>query len=142
MRPDGCPAPIHPDMPLHPPIPSPITYISVIVLNHCGIKNEAIASDGPILILLFFSVHGEIIIGHLIKDIDNRMLRPNWLNDNEPYQIVTVKTALDNSESAMTAVAFEKTSDQLLRSVFDARNEINRVGVRSFSDFMFGEGYL
>jgi hypothetical protein len=42
----------------------------------------------------------------------------------------------------MTAVAFEKTSDQLLRSVFDARNEINRVGVRSFSDFMFGEGYL
>ena len=86
-----------------------------------------------------FSVHGEIIIGHLLKNPENRMLRPNWLNPDEPYQIVTVKTALDNSESAMTAVAFEKTSDQLLRAVFDNRNEINRVGVRSFSDFMFGE---
>ena len=86
-----------------------------------------------------FSVHGEIIIGHLLKHPENRMLRPNWLHPDEPYQIVTVKTALDNSESAMTAVAFEKTSDQLLRAVFDNRNEINRVGVRSFSDFMFGE---
>ena len=89
-----------------------------------------------------FSVHGEIIIGHLIRNIENKMLRPNWLNDNEPYQIVTVKTALDNCESAMTAISFEKTSDHLLRSVFDARNEINRVGPRSFSDYMFGEEYL
>ena len=57
---------------MHPPIPSPITYISVIVLNHCGIKNEAIASDGPILILLFFSVHGEcfhMIILQIVKNL-------------------------------------------------------------------------
>lgn len=86
-----------------------------------------------------FSVHGEIIIGHLIRHPENKMLRPNWQNADEPYQLVNVKTALDNSESAMTAVAFEKTGDQLLKAVFDARNEINRVGVRSFSDFMFGE---
>jgi hypothetical protein len=89
-----------------------------------------------------FSVHGEIIIGHLIRDPENKMLRPNWLNDDEPYNLVTVKTALDNSESAMTAVAFEKTGDQLLKGIFDARNTVNRVGVRSFSDFMFGESCL
>ena len=124
-------------------------YMDIIKFFNSGIAKydniaDAVVSLMNILhgLIPIFSVHGEIIIGHLIKDIDNRMLRPNWLNDNEPYQIVTVKTALDNSESAMTAVAFEKTSDQLLRSVFDARNEINRVGVRSFSDFMFGEGYL
>jgi hypothetical protein len=124
-------------------------YMDIIKFFNSGIAKydniaDAVCSLMNILhgLIPIFSVHGEIIIGHLIKDIDNRMLRPNWLNDNEPYQIVTVKTALDNSESAMTAVAFEKTSDQLLRSVFDARNEINRVGVRSFSDFMFGEGYL
>lgn len=124
-------------------------YMDIIKFFNSGIAKydniaDAVVSLMNILhgLIPIFSVHGEIIIGHLIKDIDNRMMRPNWLNDNEPYQIVTVKTALDNSESAMTAVAFEKTSDQLLRSVFDARNEINRVGVRSFSDFMFGEGYL
>jgi len=88
------------------------------------------------------SVHGEIIIGHLLRDMNNKMLRPNWLEENQQYQIVTVKTALDNSESAMTAVAFEKTGDQLLKSIFDQRNEINRVGVRSFSDYMFGESVL
>ena len=89
-----------------------------------------------------FSVHGEIIIGHLIRNPENKMVRPNWLNDDEPYNLVTVKTALDNSESAMTAVAFEKTGDQLLKGIFDARNTVNRVGVRSFSDFMFGESCL
>ena len=124
-------------------------YMDIIKFFNSGIAKfdkieDAVCTLMNILhgLIPIFSVHGEIIIGHLIKNIDNKMLRPNWLNPDEPYQIVTVKTALDNSESAMTAVAFEKTSDQLLRNVFDARNEINRVGVRSFSDFMFGENEL
>ena len=121
-------------------------YMDIIKFFNSGVAKFDRVEDAVVCLMNMlsglipiFSVHGEIIIGHLLKQMDNRILRPNWLNDNEPYQIVTVKTALGNSESAMTAVAFEKTDDQLLKSIFDQRNEINRVGVRSFSDFMFGD---
>lgn len=89
-----------------------------------------------------FSVHGEIIIGHLLRDINNKVKRPNWLNEDEPYQILPLKTALGASESATTSLAFERAGNQLLQSIFDLRNEINRVGVRAFSDYMFGEANI
>ena len=86
-----------------------------------------------------FSVHGEIIISHLLRAVDNKVKRPNWLNVDEPYQILPLKTALGSSESAATALSFERAGSQLLSSIFDLRNEINRVGARSFSDYLFGE---
>jgi hypothetical protein len=89
-----------------------------------------------------FSVHGEIIIGHLLRDPNNKVKRPNWMNEDEPYQILPLKTALGSSESATTSLAFERAGNQLLSSIFDMRNEINRVGVRSFSDYQFGETML
>lgn len=87
----------------------------------------------------FLSVHGEIIIAKLIRDIDNKLLKPNFLIPDVPYQILKLQTALQNIESATTAQSFEKTKHHLLDSIFDERNEINRVGPRSFTDFMFGE---
>ena len=93
-------------------------------------------------IIPIFSVHGEIIIGKLLRAIDSRVKRPNWLNPDEPYQILPLKSVLGASEGATTALAFERSGDQLLKSIFDTRNEINRVGVRAFSDFMFGEDSL
>jgi hypothetical protein len=90
-------------------------------------------------IIPIYSTHGEIIIGHLLRDVDNRILRPNWLVENQKYQILRLKTALQNIESPTTAIAFEQTRHQLLHSIFDERNRINRVGVRSFSDYQFGE---
>jgi hypothetical protein len=68
--------------------------------------------------------------------------RPNWLNEDEPYQILPLKTALGSAEAATTSLAFERAGNQLLSSIFDMRNEINRVGVRSFSDYQFGETTL
>jgi hypothetical protein len=89
-----------------------------------------------------FSVHGEIIIGHLLRNPEDKVRRPNWLNEDEPYQILPLKTALGASESATTSLAFERAGNQLLQSIFDLRNEINRVGVRAFSDYLFGESTL
>jgi hypothetical protein len=88
------------------------------------------------------SVHGEIIIGHLARRPDNKLLRPNWLNENEPYQLLNLKDALRNTESITQALAFENTRHHLLYPIFDERNKINRVGPISFTDFLFGEEVL
>ena len=87
------------------------------------------------------STHGEILIGHHLRSVDNKLLRPNWLVPDQKYQIMRLKTVLQNTESFTTALAFEQTKHHLLHTIFDERNKINRVGVRSFHDFMFGEEY-
>ena len=93
-------------------------------------------------IIPIFSTHGEIVIGHLLRAADNKVKRPNWLNEDEPYQILPLKTALGSAESAATSLSFERAGSQLLSSIFDLRNEINRVGVRAFADYQFGETNL
>lgn len=84
------------------------------------------------------STHGEIIISCLLRNRDNVMKRPNWLNYDEPYQMVRVKTALSNTDSFTEAVASEQTNHHLRHAVFDKRNQINKIGARSFIDFLFG----
>ena len=93
-------------------------------------------------LLPILSTHGEIIIGHLIRSTENKLLRPNWLEKNPSYQFMGLKTALANHESATVALAFERTRHHLLHQIFDDRNKINRVGPRSFEDFLFGEQTL
>lgn len=93
-------------------------------------------------LLPILSTHGEIIIGHLIRSTENKLLRPNWLEKNPSYQFMGLKTALANHESATVALAFERTRHHLLHQIFDDRNKINRVGPRSFEDFLFGESLL
>lgn len=87
------------------------------------------------------STHGEILIGHHLRAIDNKLLRPNWLVPDQKYQIMRLKTVLQNTESFTTALAFEQTKHHLLHTIFDERNAVKRVGVRSFHDYMFGEEY-
>lgn len=93
-------------------------------------------------IIPIMSTHGEIIIGHLLRDVNNPILRPDWLVEDQKYQILRLKTALANTEAATTALSFEQTRHHLWHSIFDNRNEINRVGVRGFADYLFGEEYL
>jgi hypothetical protein len=85
------------------------------------------------------STHGEVILKHLIRDVDKRMLRPDWTVEDQKYQFMRLKTALQNIESFTTAMAYEQNRHHLLDRVFDERNEINRVGVHSFEDYIFGE---
>jgi hypothetical protein len=88
------------------------------------------------------SVHGEIIISKLLRRPDNKLLRPDFREPNAPYQMLRLKTALQNIESPTTALAFEQTRHHLLHSIFDDRNAIKRVGPRSFVDYFFGEEIL
>ena len=85
------------------------------------------------------SVHGEIIIAKHLRDANNKLLRPNFLVPDVPYQILKLKSALQNIEAVSTALSFEQTRHHLLHSIFDERNAIKRVGPRSFADYMFGE---
>lgn len=85
------------------------------------------------------SAHNEVIIGRHLRRPDNQLLRPNWLNPDEPYKILRLRSALENIESMATAYSFEKPYDQTHKKIFDDRNEINRVGARSFSDFLYGQ---
>ena len=89
-------------------------------------------------IIPIYSVHAEIIIGHLVRSVENKLLRPNWTKPDPQYQIMRLKTALANHESVTVALAFEQTRHHLLHAIFDERNKINRVGPRSFEDFIFG----
>ena len=88
------------------------------------------------------STHGEVILKNLIRDVDQKLIRPNWLIEDQKYQFMRLKTALQNVESFTTAMAFEQNRHHLLDRIFDERNEINRVGVRSFEDYLFGEETL
>ena len=87
------------------------------------------------------STHCEILIGHHLRSVENKLLRPNWLIPDQKYQIMRLKTVLQNSEAFTTALAFEQTKHHLLHTIFDERNGIKRVGVRSFHDYIFGEEY-
>ena len=88
------------------------------------------------------ATHGEIMLSKLLRRPDNKLLRPNFLEEDPPYQIVRLKTALQNSESVTVGLAFEQPKHHLLHSILDKRNQINRVGVGAFSDYMFGEGRI
>ena len=78
------------------------------------------------------------IIKHLIRSTENKLLRPDWTQPSPSYELVRLKTALTNHESVSVALAFEQTRHHILHAIFDERNEINRVGPRSFEDYLFG----
>lgn len=106
-----------------------MTDISEAVTEMCELFNGSI----PLL-----STHAEVILSRLIKSPDDDMKRPNWLNYDEPYKLVRVNTALDNTESFTAALASQQTNHHLRHAIFDKRNKINRVGLRSFMDYLFG----
>ena len=85
------------------------------------------------------AAHNDLIIGRHVRRPDNTLLRPNWLNPDEPYTILRLRSALENIESASTAYSFEKPYDQTHKKIFDERNKINRVGPRSYADFTYGQ---
>ncbi len=89
-------------------------------------------------IIPILSVHGEIIIGHLVRSLDQKLLRPDWTKPDPKYQLMRLKTALANHESISVALGFEQTRHHILNAIFNERNTINRVGPRSFEDFIFG----
>lgn len=90
-------------------------------------------------VIPILSTHGEIILGKLMRQVDSNMLRPNFLEPDVPYKLIRLKAALENTESVTTALSFEKPKKHILGAIFNERNDINRVGVRSFTDYLYGE---
>lgn len=89
-----------------------------------------------------YSTHGEIMLGKLLRRVDNELLRPDWLVPDQQYRIMRVKTALQNIEGISAGLASEQTAHHLKHSIFDKRNAIKRVGPSSFIDFLCGEETL
>jgi hypothetical protein len=85
------------------------------------------------------AAHNDVIIGRHLCRPDNPLLRPNWLNPDEPYKIMRLRGALENTEATSVAYSFEKPYEQTHKKIFDDRNKINRVGPRSYADFIYGE---
>lgn len=84
------------------------------------------------------SVHGEVILSHLIRDANNKLLRPNWCADEMPeYVMLNLKTALKNTEAITTALSFQETKYHLTAKIFDERNAIKRTGPSGFLDYLF-----
>lgn len=84
------------------------------------------------------ATHCEIMVSHLLRDVDDAMKRPDFTIPDVPYQILVLKMALTKTESFAAALAFENTSHNLNDKVFDDRNKRHRVGPASFIDFLFG----
>jgi len=124
-------------------------YMHIMKLFETGISKFDKVEDAVVTLmnLLYktiplLSTHGEIIIGQLLRNPENKLLRPDFLTPDVPYQILNLKDALKNIESVTTALSFENTKIHLLSSIFDERNKINRVGPRSFADYIYGEEVL
>lgn len=124
-------------------------YMDIMKLFESDITRFATIEDAVVALakmlhglIPILSTHGEILIGHLIRRIDNKLLRPDWSQENQEYQIMRLKTVLQNIEAFSTAMSFEQTKHHLYHSIFDERNSINRVGVRGFVDYLFGEQTL
>ena len=84
------------------------------------------------------SVHGEVILSHLIRDANNKLLRPNWCADEMPeYVMLNLKTALKNTEAITIALSFQETKYHLTAKIFDERNAIKRTGPSGFLDYLF-----
>lgn len=107
------------------------------------VDEAAVALTGMLAeVMPVMATHGEIMLSKLLRRKDNILLRPNFLEEDAEYQIVRLKTALQNSEAVTVGLAFEQTKHHILHSILDKRNKINRVGAASFADYMFGEGRL
>lgn len=124
-------------------------YMDIMKLFESDITRFATIEDAVVALakmlhglIPILSTHGEILIGHLIRRVDNKLLRPDWSQENQEYQIMRLKTVLQNIEAFSTAMSFEQTKHHLYHSIFDERNSINRVGVRGFVDYLFGEDTL
>lgn len=85
------------------------------------------------------AAHNDLIIGRHVRRPDNTLLRPNWLNPDEPYVLLRLRSALENTEASSIGYSFEKPYDQTHKKIFDERNKINRVGARAFADFTYGQ---
>lgn len=59
------------------------------------------------------SIQLEILIANQIRNINDRLLMPNWYNKNEPYEILTLNEALTDNPSIITSLTYRKLARAL-----------------------------
>lgn len=59
------------------------------------------------------SIHLEVMIANQICSYMDRMLKPNWLNKNEKYQLLTLNEALKDNPSPIVSLTYQKLADAL-----------------------------
>ena len=72
------------------------------------VVETVIASD-----LNISSVHLEVIMSNQIRSVDNPLFKPEWQYPNEPYNIVTLNTALTDNPSAIVSLSYQKVAKAL-----------------------------
>lgn len=59
------------------------------------------------------SIQLEVLISNQIRNINDRLLMPNWYNKNEPYEILTLNEALTDNPSIVVSLTYRKLSKAL-----------------------------
>ena len=59
------------------------------------------------------SVHLEVIISNQIKSLNDRLKDPNWLNEDEPYELLTLNEALTDNPSVINSLVYQKLAKTL-----------------------------
>lgn len=59
------------------------------------------------------SIQLEVLISNQIRNINDRLLMPNWYNANEPYEILTLNEALTDNPSPIVSLTYRKLSKTL-----------------------------
>ena len=54
------------------------------------------------------SIHLEVIIANQIRSYENKLKYPNWMNENEKYEILTLSEALTDNPSIIKSLLYEK----------------------------------
>lgn len=59
------------------------------------------------------SVHLEVILSNQIKSAYDRLKEPNWLNENEEYELLTLNEALTDNPSVINSLIYQKLAKTL-----------------------------
>ena len=59
------------------------------------------------------AIHFEMILSNQIKSIYSRLKEPNWYNEEEPYEIITLNEALRDNVSVINSLTFQKLAKAL-----------------------------
>ena len=59
------------------------------------------------------SIQLEVLISNQIRNINDRLLMPNWYNKNELYEILTLNEALTDNPSIVVSLTYRKLSKAL-----------------------------
>lgn len=54
------------------------------------------------------SVHLEVIMSNQIRSVKDKLKTPNWLNENEPYELLALSEALTDNPSIIKSLLYEK----------------------------------